>query len=108
VGDEGDGYTDLFVMTSSAFNTCSMHEAQSVMASGHQRIESVERVEMKSINTILRDYCKTTPDFLSIDVEGMDSEIIESIDFSKYRPKVLCVETIRICTDGQKRKVTEI
>lgn len=32
------------------------------------------------------------PDFLSVDVEGMDYDILESIDFDKSFPKVICVE----------------
>ena len=42
------------------------------------------------------------PDFLSIDVEGLDIEIIKSIDFVKYRPKVICVETIQFSPKGNE------
>ena len=32
-------------------------------------------------------------DFLSLDTETMDAEILEAIDFSKYSIKAICVET---------------
>jgi hypothetical protein len=34
-----------------------------------------------------------TPDFLSLDTEGMDALILESIDFARHPIKVICVET---------------
>lgn len=37
----------------------------------------------------------TTPiDFISIDCEGMDFEIVQSIDLAKWRPRLLLLETI--------------
>lgn len=35
-------------------------------------------------------------DFLSIDVEGLDFEIIKTLDFAKYQPKFLLVEDIEL------------
>lgn len=32
-------------------------------------------------------------DFLSVDVEGHDLEVLQSLDFFRYCPKVICVET---------------
>lgn len=34
------------------------------------------------------------PDLFCIDIEGGDKEVIKSIDFGRYRPKVLCVEIL--------------
>jgi hypothetical protein len=35
---------------------------------------------------------RTIPDFLTIDVEGLDYDILKSIDFKRYPFKVICVE----------------
>jgi len=35
-------------------------------------------------------------DFLSIDVEGLDLIILKTMDFDKYRPIVICVETLKV------------
>jgi FkbM family methyltransferase len=32
-------------------------------------------------------------DFLNVDCEGLDWEVLSGLDFSKFRPKVVCVET---------------
>lgn len=34
-------------------------------------------------------------DFLSVDVEGMDCEVLKSNDWSKFRPRFILVETLR-------------
>ena len=33
-----------------------------------------------------------TIDFLNIDIEGLDEEIIQEINFNKYKPKIICIE----------------
>ncbi|MDD1606885.1 MAG: FkbM family methyltransferase, partial [Methylococcaceae bacterium] len=50
------------------------------------------------------------PDFLSLDVEGLDLKILQSFNFVKWRPKVICVETITYSEkcDGKKIKDIEI
>ena len=35
---------------------------------------------------------RTIPDFLTIDVEGLDYDILKSIDFKRYPFKLICVE----------------
>jgi len=59
------------------------------VASVSQMIIDCERgVEILDQFPVIRDACQ----FCSIDVEGAEAEVIESIDWHKFRPKVLCVE----------------
>lgn len=53
-------------------------------------------VPVTTINQIVKDYCKGKfPEFLSVDVEGLDYEILKSADFEKYgAPKIICVEAL--------------
>ena len=39
-------------------------------------------------------------DFLSVDVEGHDLIVLQSLDFDRYRPRVICVETWDTTLDG--------
>jgi FkbM family methyltransferase len=51
-------------------------------------------VPLKPINTIIKEHFTTYPNFISVDVEGLDLDILQSLDFEKYKPEVICVETI--------------
>jgi FkbM family methyltransferase len=54
---------------------------------------------------ILDEYCAGSfPDFLSLDVEGMDFQILQQIPFECTKPKVICVETISYSTTGHGAK----
>jgi FkbM family methyltransferase len=55
---------------------------------------TVVQVPLTSINTIIRDYFKPYPNFISLDTEGLDLDILNSLDFEKFKPEVICVETI--------------
>ena len=49
-------------------------------------------VEVITGNKLFSDYAVDSVDFMKIDVEGAEYEIIKSIDFLRYRPKVLIIE----------------
>jgi len=52
------------------------------------------QVKVENINTIIKEYFSdVAPTFISIDVEGIDLDIIKSLDFQKYRPYFWCIET---------------
>lgn len=77
----------------SAWNTFSESEANK------RSIESgipfsTTYVELRKVNTIIEKYFNGKVNFISIDVEGLDLEILKSIDFEKYQPEIICVETI--------------
>lgn len=90
-----DKMADFYVMSSRALNTFSKEEAERIGRAGIYKVEEIKQVELIGINDILLKYFSDKPlDFLSIDVEGLDLEILKSLDFSTYRPKVICVETL--------------
>jgi len=55
----------------------------------------LERVRTKSLDTIIGDtpYANTRIDLLTVDAEGYDLEVLKSLDFTKYQPRFLIVET---------------
>ncbi len=61
---------------------------------GPIRYEKIIQVPLININSIIEDNFKTPPDIISLDVEGLDLGILESLDHIKNHPKVICVETL--------------
>jgi len=74
-------------------------------------------VKNNHINDILSRISEANIDFLSLDTETMDAEILEAIDFSNYSIKAICVETNKseqeakriedfLCRKGYKLQAT--
>lgn len=54
-------------------------------------IDQIVNVPCYSINEVL-SYCKNNPDLLSIDVEGEDWNVITSVNFQIFHPKIIVIE----------------
>lgn len=82
-----------YEMNANTLNTFSKEEAKKNADKGY-KIERVLEIPVISVNELLNKYfVDCNLDVLSVDVEGMDYEIISGIDYSVYRPKIICVET---------------
>lgn len=84
----------VFASKYKGWNTFSKEEAEVRKNSGHP-YDKVLKMPLKNINDIIKETLGEAPDILSIDVEGLDLEILQSLNFNTYCPKVLVVETIR-------------
>lgn len=70
--------------------------------------EKIIKVPLQTINTVIKNHFTQTPDFISLDVEGLDLQILQSLDFDTYAPLVLCVETLQYDQDQKEHKRTDI
>lgn len=84
-----------YVMDWHEFNTFSKdiaYETQEIYK-GRNNIKSVLNLKLLGINQILENHFQGGLDILSIDVEGLDLEIIKSANFEICTPKIICIET---------------
>ena len=53
-----------------------------------------KNIKAETLNSIINNskYKNQRIDFLNIDIEGADLEALQSLDFNKYRPNIICVE----------------
>lgn len=105
---ENEELMDFFVMSDKVLNTFSREEAQKIESYGTYKIEQVLQVKLIPISQVLSYFKADLPNFVTLDVEGLDLQIIKSIDFETFRPEVFCIETITYTEDKSERKITEI
>lgn len=90
-----NGRLDFYIMNIPELSTFSEVAAREYITKQFVSIERIVRVDVVAINELMKEHQPEGGfDLLSIDVEGLDKSIIESIDFSIYRPMAICVETV--------------
>ena len=104
VGPETQDRCEFYVLTHSRLSTFSKDEAERVCALGKDRIEDVITLPVIGINDVMARHLSHGPQFVSIDVEGMDEAIISAFDFRRWRPEVFCVETAHYRRGGSEVK----
>ncbi|WP_298261007.1 FkbM family methyltransferase [Bradyrhizobium sp.] len=82
-----------------AFNTFLPEQADRVvklseswLGSDRQRVVGEVEAALVPANEILEAHFQAGLDFLSIDTEGCNLAILESIDLNRFRPKIICIE----------------
>ena len=106
--DSGQKTSNFYIMSSSGLSTFSKSEAERFSKNEGQKIELVIKMPILSVNKIISENFKNKPNFVSIDIEGLDFEVLNNFDFGKYRPEVFCVETLTYAKHAKGQKLNNI
>ncbi|WP_199141787.1 FkbM family methyltransferase [Pedobacter sp. ASV12] len=98
----------FFLTNNSLLSTFSEAEALQLEAAGQAKIISSQEVELLNINLLIERYFDTCPDFISLDVEGLDLAILQEFDFGRFRPKIFCIETVLFSNNLKGAKAEDI
>ena len=98
---------DFYNMSDPSWNTFSKEEAehQVKVTNGEIYIEKVTKMPLLEINGVMAEHFGGAPTFVSIDAEGIHLDLLQAIDYERYRPMVICVETL---ISGTTRKTPEV
>ncbi len=83
----------FYVLSCPSFNTFDENAALERENSSTVKIKAAVDIQLIPINTIIERHFSRTPDFLSIDIEGLDLEVLKSLDFTKHPIPIICAET---------------
>ena len=74
-------------------NTFSKEEAEYRSSFGKFEIVKVVNVPLKTVYEMSEENFRDYPHMLSIDIEGLDLDVLRTLDFERFPIPVICVET---------------
>lgn len=98
-----DGELEFYQFEDGAYNTFSSDIAKEVLYNKKSKLDRKFLVPVKKIAIILQEHLpfEQTIDVMSIDVEGLDLQVLMSNNWDKFKPKIILVEL-------QWKSVTEV
>ena len=91
IGNAGERLYYLF--SNPLYNTCDDEQAREVKDSKRSTLIKTMSVKIVPLKEALSKQNVGEIDFMNIDVEGMDLEVLKSNDWDTYRPKVIAIES---------------
>lgn len=108
VGSRSNSEASFFLMHPNTLNTFSESEAKRYeQIADHKIVEKIQ-VPIISINELLEKEFEKLPNIINIDTEGLDHEILNSLNFELYRPELFCIETLSYDTQNMQNKNQDI
>ena len=93
--------TIYYQKNKSPLNTLKLSHAKKIFSNKFKK----KMIKAKTLTSILdkTKYKRKKIDFLNIDTEGNDLDVLRGLDFKKYKPKLICVELIDHFKPNQKK-----
>jgi len=91
--DSEPGYLNIFFFANEGLSTADKKIANRHKGNGESCLE--QRIECTTLRQICETYVQTgtSIDFLKIDVEGLERQVLEGADFANFRPKLVIIES---------------
>ena len=90
---EEDSEADFYVMSGRVYNTFSKQTADALIRRKATELVEVLRIPLRTVDSVLSEFAKGDVDFVTIDTEGLDIEIVKSWNFDRCRPALFCIES---------------
>ena len=105
IANETNKKIKFYVMSGNGLSSSDLEAVNEAMAKNPSlTITDIIDVESITVNDILEQYFDRAPLILNIDIEGLEEEILRTIDYEKYAPKLVIVERIEYDTTIATKK----
>lgn len=94
------GTAPFYRMNQPTLNTFSLQDAEDACRQGPYQIVETIDMPVLPIAQAIEQHLPGRPNFVSLDAEGMDTAILESYDFDRHAPELICVESAEFCEDN--------
>jgi FkbM family methyltransferase len=113
VGFKDEDVADYYMISGSGgetLNTFSKDQVDRIItdSKGERHVEKILKMPLVNINKIMEEHFRDAPSIVSIDTEGLDLEILKSLDFERYRPPILCAETLVLNSTKMESRILDL
>lgn len=93
---EKEGYMNYYKFIHHTLNTFSEEEAHSYVSQGFKLLE-IKKIKVVRLEAVLEKHLLSNQhvDFITIDTEGYDTQVLKSMNLRKYKPKYIMVEVLK-------------
>ena len=92
------GTRTMYILENSGTSTLSASIAKGWQGRGLSAI--TKKVPVMTLASVCREYVRAPIDFLKVDVEGLEGEVIEGGEWSDYSPRIIVMESIHPVTQA--------
>jgi hypothetical protein len=99
IGIDETPEADYFVLSDDELNTFDKDQADRLTRETSTKLLKVVKMPLVNINRVIADqFGGAAPDLISIDIEGLDYAVLKTLDYTRFRPKIICAETLITAT----------
>jgi FkbM family methyltransferase len=105
VGLNHESEVELYLFDEPSLNTLSLEEAKRRDAVGEYKLIGSRKVPAVRIEDVIGAHFTELPSFISLDVEGVDYDILAGFDFDTYKVPIWIVESVEYSPSHVKARV---
>ena len=108
IAADGEGEADCFVSSVSELRSANRDLSQDAQDSATGE-DDVRKVPVARVNTLLEAYfSEDSPLFLAVAADGRDADILQDVDWARWRPAIVKAEQSDQAETGQGREITRL